>query len=168
MKAASPSTRSPIIGRGPVVRSATPKIECIASAVQDTDASDLDRAVLVRQLLRRWSLRDGRSVPIELAQVLADSVRKVAARVGLRCLPDGMWLADPWNPEWLGPNGVPDAAAAAGTEAGARFRSAPIAADPFFSSSTGFDNYRTPGQRAACRAVVTAPEGSTIDRKSVV
>lgn len=134
----------------------------LVGAFQDENASDLDRAVLLRQLLRRWSLRDGRDVPVELAESLASSVRQAATQVGLRGHPGGMWLADPWKPEWLVQNDVPDVAALAGTNAGMRFHAAPIAADPFFSSTTGFDNYRTPGQRAACRAVMTVPEGSTV------
>lgn len=134
----------------------------LVGAFHDPAASNLDRAVLVRQLLRRWSLRDGRDVPAELADVLSESVRGVASQVGLRERPDGMWLANAWRPDWLTLDGVPDTAALAGSDAGQRFHSAPLAADPFFVTSTGFETYRTPGQRAACRAVMTAPEGSTV------
>ena len=42
----------------------------LVGALGDRSASDLDRAVLIRQLLRRWSLRDGRDVPAELADVV--------------------------------------------------------------------------------------------------
>lgn len=134
----------------------------LVGAFHDRSASDLDRAVLVRQLLRRWSLRDGRDVPTQLCDAFADCVRRAATDTGLRERPDGMWLADAWSPNWLALDGVPDNAALAGAKAGERFESVPLSADPFFSNSTGFDTYRTPGQRAACRAVMTAPEGATV------
>ncbi len=47
----------------------------IVGALGDSSASDLDRAVLLRQLLRRWSLRDGRDVPVELTDVFSESIR---------------------------------------------------------------------------------------------
>lgn len=134
----------------------------LASALEDATASHLDRAVLVRQLLRRWSLRDGREVAVELAARFSESVRKESARAGL-CERDGVWIALPWLPDWLEcDTGVPDGAALAGTSEGARFHEAPMRADPFFTGITGHANYRTPGQRAACRAVMSAPEGSTV------
>jgi superfamily II DNA helicase RecQ len=135
----------------------------LTSALSDSSASNLDRAVLLRQLLRRWSLRDGRDVPVELTDVFSESIRQESARVGLRERTDGMWVAEPWQPEWIDLHGdVPDAAALAGTAAGLRFHAEPLLADPFFKEITEFDSYRTPGQRAACRAVMTVPEASTV------
>ncbi|MCP9274061.1 protein DpdF [Mycolicibacterium arenosum] len=134
----------------------------LSSAFAGRAASDVDKGVLVRQLLRRWSLRDGRDVPIEVDGVISHALRRVSDRVGLRERSDGMWIADSWRPDWLALDGVPDIAALAGTSDGERFHSAPLSADPFFVSSTGFDTYRTPGQRAACRAVMSAPEASTL------
>ncbi len=52
----------------------------LANALTDRSASGLDRAVLVRQLLRRWSLRDGRSVPVDLRSELARSIREQGIR----------------------------------------------------------------------------------------
>jgi ATP-dependent DNA helicase RecQ len=135
----------------------------LTSALSDTSASNLDRAVLLRQLLRRWSLRDGRNVPVELADEFSESIRRESGSVGLRERFDGMWVAEPWEPGWLSlDGGIPDAAALAGTAEGVRFHSEPLPSDPFFKQVTEFDTYRTPGQRAACRAVMTAPEASTV------
>jgi ATP-dependent DNA helicase RecQ len=135
----------------------------LVGVLNDSSASDLDRAVLLRQLLRRWSLRDGRDVPVELTNVFSESVRKDSARVGLREGANGMWVAEPWQPKWIDlDGGIPDAAALAGTEAGVRSGADPVRADPFFEEITEFESYRTPGQRAACRAAMTAPEGSTV------
>ena len=135
----------------------------LASALSDSAASNLDRAVLLRQLLRRWSLRDGRDVPVELTDAFSESIREESVRVGLRERFDGMWIAEPWQPKWIDLHGgIPDAAALAGTAAGLRFHAEPLPADLFFKEITDFDSYRTPGQRAACRAVMTVPEASTV------
>jgi ATP-dependent DNA helicase RecQ len=135
----------------------------IVSAFKGPLASQLDRAVLLRQLLRRWSMRDGRSVPAELDVHFGDSIRQGAEVAGLRERTDRLWQADPWEPQWLAiGEGKPDAAALAGTDEGIRFTTEPLRSDPFFLDITGFETYRTPGQRASCRAVMTAPEGSTV------
>ena len=135
----------------------------IVDAMTDLSGTDLDRAVLVRQLLRRWSLRDNRDVPVELSSDLSRSIQGAGDKVGLRERNPGQWTAVPWVAEWLDRGSTAhDGAAVAGTAEGRRFESAAIPADPFFARLTGFDTYRTPGQRAACRAVVSSPEGSTI------
>lgn len=135
----------------------------IVNCLGDPGATDLDCAVLFRQLLRRWSLRDSREVPIELCDEFAGRLTTTAALVGIRRRPDGMWAATRWARDWLEPDaGTPDAAALAGTAEGDRFHTEQLQADPFFKTSTEFDTYRTPGQRAACRAIVSAPQGSTV------
>ncbi len=135
----------------------------IVDAMKDPSSSGLDRAVLVRQLLRRWSLRDSRDVPVELLPDLSRGIQRAGDKVGLRERNPGQWTALPWVADWIdGGSTVHDGAALAGTVEGRRFQSASISADPFFARLTGFDTYRTPGQRAACRAVVSSPEGSTI------
>lgn len=127
-----------------------------------TDAgSDLDLAVLCRHLLRRWSLRDNRDTHFACAPTISTRLRRVADAVHLIEIRPDHWSADPWRPGWL-EVGTPDAAAAAGTESGRRFHGEELAADPFFQRCTTFDRYRTPGQRAACRAVVSAAPGSTL------
>lgn len=135
----------------------------LARAISEESSSGLDRAVLIRQVLRRWSLRDNRDVPVELAESLAESVRGVAKNVDIRERHDGLWFAEEWRPDWLEiDGGTPDAGALAGTADGRRFQSEPLKSDPFFEKITGFDSYKTPGQRAACRSVMTSPEGSTV------
>ena len=131
-------------------------------ALSDQRSSGLDRAVLLRQVLRRWSIRDGRNVPVKLAPELGESMVPVAAEAGL-IHNDQVWTAQSWEPEWLScDGGVPDGASLAGTDAGQRFEPALLQADPFFEKSTGWKTYKTPGQRAASRAVMTTPEGSTV------
>ncbi|NJC70850.1 ATP-dependent DNA helicase RecQ [Planosporangium thailandense] len=134
----------------------------LAQVCREAESSDIDLAVLVRHLLRRWSLRDGRSVRVVTAASVSIRLRRFAATVDLREYPSNTWSATDWQPEWLDALGVPDAAAAAGTNSGRRFHGGELAADPFFEQSTGYASYRTPGQRAACRAVVSAPRGSTV------
>ena len=136
----------------------------LAGALDDPAASALDQAVLIRQLLRRLSLRDNsRNVPLGLGASLSESIRPVSSVVGLRQRNDGMWFADPWRPSWLDfSGGIPDSASLAGTTEGIRFQSEPLRTDPFFAEITGFSAYKTPGQRAASRAAMTTPEGSTI------
>lgn len=132
-------------------------------AWRDRRASVLDRAVLLRQVLRRWSLRDGRDVSVELDSDLSGSLQSVADAVGLRNRRGNFWTARAWNPGWLDlAGGIPDSASLAGEDSGRRFQDTSLQADPFFEQSTGFAHYRTPGQRVACRAAVTVPEGSTI------
>ncbi|SFB52822.1 Helicase conserved C-terminal domain-containing protein [Amycolatopsis marina] len=123
--------------------------------------SDLDLAVLFRHLLRRWSLRDDRASYVTCAPTISARLRRVADVVHLREDRADRWSADPWRPDWL-ESGTPDAAAAAGAELGRRFHGEALAADPFFERCTGYDRYRTPGQRVACRAVVSAPASSTV------
>lgn len=135
----------------------------LGGALEDDEASPLDKAVLIRQLLRRWSLRDQRDVPVEIGDPFSQSIQGVADTVGLRRRQDGLWVAEPWLPNWLElEGGIPDGAALAGTAEGMRTNSESLLADPFFEEVTDFGTYKTPGQRAACRAVMTAVEGSTI------
>ncbi|TMQ95287.1 ATP-dependent DNA helicase RecQ [Actinomadura soli] len=134
----------------------------LPQAHADLHGSDLDVAVLVRQLLRRWSLRDDRPNAVATAPDLSTRLRRVAQTAQLREQQDNVWAALPWNPAWLEPGGVPDNAALAGTQQGERFPHLNLEADPFFTRCTGYPRYRTPGQRSACRAVVSAPPGSTI------
>jgi ATP-dependent DNA helicase RecQ len=133
----------------------------LAYLCESGQGSDLDLAVLVRHLLRRWSLRDQRDVQVKVAPSISARLRTVADIVDLREVIRDTWWATAWRPAWLDA-GTPDSAAAAGTDHGKRFRNSELIADPFFEKHTGYSRYRTPGQRAACRAVVSMPPGSTI------
>ncbi|GAA0251937.1 hypothetical protein GCM10010492_60500 [Saccharothrix mutabilis subsp. mutabilis] len=133
----------------------------LAHVSRSADGSDLDFAVLMRHLLRRWSLRDGHSSRVAVHPSLSARLERCAGMTGLVETGRDRWSAIPWQPAWLGP-GVPDAAAAGGTAVGKRFHGGGPAADPFFERCTGYRTYRTPGQRAACRAAVSMPAGSTL------
>ncbi|MGW6442598.1 protein DpdF [Lentzea sp. NPDC055074] len=133
----------------------------VAHLALSSEGSQLDFAVLVRQLIRRWSLRDERGSRLAMGPLLSARLRTAADSVGLWEIRSDVWAATPWQPDWL-EQGVPDAAAVAGTSRGKRFHSGELPADPFFEEYTGHQRYRTPGQRAACRAVVSMPSGSTI------
>ncbi len=135
----------------------------VVDVFSDQRASGMDRAVVLRHLLRRWSLRDGRDVPVEVLEIFEDALRRHSAEVGLLQQSNGMWIARTWTPEWMETYGVPpDSACSAGTEGGTRFSPEMFRADPFFDEITGFPTYKTAGQRAACRAVMSSPEGSTV------
>jgi len=135
----------------------------LMGALNHPASSALDVAVLVRQLLRRWSLRDNRSVPVDLNAEVSEQIRPVRELAGLNEISTSRWTATVWAPQWLNPDGAAcDVAALAGTEAGRRFHEDPLMADPFFVNLTGFKEYRTAGQRAACRAAMSSPEGATL------
>jgi ATP-dependent DNA helicase RecQ len=134
----------------------------VAHVCWDAASGDLDFAVLIRHLLRRWSIQDSWTARVETAPLLSARLRRAAAAVDLREHPSDTWTASPWQPDWLGSAGTPDAAAAAGTARGRRFREDDLAADPFFENYTRHQSYRTPGQRAASRAMVSIPAGSTL------
>ena len=131
-------------------------------------ATALDVAVLVRQVMRRGSERDG--IPFRLllgleAGVPAESDIWRSAGVTVVQAADGRPLlrAEPYQPTWLRGKVAVDAAAAAGTAAGRRaVAGEALPADPFFVEATGYTTYKTPGQRAAVRAAVSMPDGGTL------
>lgn len=134
----------------------------VAQLVCDTKSADLDLAVLFRHLLRRWSLVAKRNMRVTVSPEISARLRRVAGIVDLREAWGGIWFAPAWQPKWLDLRGdAPDAAAAAGTDSARRFHQDDLPADPFFERITGYTRYRTAGQRAACRAVVSAPDGSS-------
>jgi ATP-dependent DNA helicase RecQ len=135
----------------------------LMGALNHPVSTPLDLAVLVRHLLRRWMLRDGRAVPIDVRAELSGQLRTVDLIVGLLETAPDRWTASTWSPDWLDANEAAcDGAAIAGTRAGQRFQEDPLLADPFFEKLTPFKTYRTAGQRAACRAAISSPEGATV------
>lgn len=121
----------------------------------------LDTAVLVRHWLRRLSERDGSLYSARLAPDIETMVQPFRDRVGLSQR-GGWWGATPFRPEWLNPTIPVDQAVIAGTHRG---RSAPTeepVADPAFRRITHWPTYRSPGQRAAARAVLSVADGATL------
>ncbi|MEV4712613.1 protein DpdF [Micromonospora sp. NPDC049374] len=152
----SPSNGVPVFGDDLYAR--------VAQLVSDAKSADLDLAVLFRHLLRRWSLVARRNVRITVSPHVSARLRHVADVVDLREHSADTWFAPAWQPKWLdlSSENSPDAAAAAGTDLARRFHQDDLPADTFFESYTGHTQYRTAGQRAACRAVVSVLAGSSI------
>jgi ATP-dependent DNA helicase RecQ len=131
-------------------------------------ATALDVAVLVRQVMRRASERDG--IPFRLIlgpqaglQVDPDIWRSAGVIVVRAADGRPLLSAEPYQPAWLRGRTAVDAAAAAGTAAGRRaVAGEPLLADPFFAEATGYTTYKTPGQRAAVRAAVSMPDEGTL------
>ena len=131
-------------------------------------ATALDVAVLIRQVMRRGSERDG--IPFRLLLGFHAGVSAepgIWRRAGVTVVPgaDGCPLlgAEPYQPAWLATGTAIDAAAAAATSAGRRaVGGETLTADPFFTEATGYPVYKTPGQRAAVRAAVSMPYGGTL------
>jgi len=138
-------------------------------AAADTDsATPLDVAVLLRQVMRRASERDGiafrmvigpgRGIPVDPEVWRNAGITVMQAADGRPLLG-----AEPYRPSWLAAGDALDTAAAAGTPAGHRTTSGvPLTADPFFIAATGYPTYKTPGQRAAVRAAISMPAGGTL------
>ena len=127
-------------------------------------ATPLDVAVLVRQVLRRASVRDGGDYRLVVSSE-AGLRREHWESAGVTAIEAAhgatMLQAAPWQPLWLGRTTV-DAAAGAGTAAGIRALHDNLPADPFFSDATTYQTYRTAGQRAAVRAALSMPESATL------
>ncbi len=140
-----------------------------ADAIRSVDtlhgASSLDVAVLVRQVIRRASERDATSYELHVNDALGPT-RADWEQVGVSFLEVGTSLllrATPWMPEWLTHATAPvDGCAVAGTYVGARARYDALLGDPIFVEATGYDSYRTSGQRAATRAAISMPDDGTL------
>jgi len=137
------------------------------------NATPLDVAVLVRQVMRRGSERDRSPLRLVLGPLDRIAVdHETWRKVGVTVLPGSggrpLLTAEPYRPPWLvsdaaAPSTVVDAAAAAGTVAGRRVvPGPPLTADPFFLTATHYSHYSTPGQRSAVRAAVSMPDGATL------
>lgn len=135
---------------------------------RSSSATSLDVAVLIRQVMRRGSERDG--IPLRLQLGLEAGVPaepEIWRSVGVTLMPSAddrpLLEAKPYKPEWLAAQIAVDVAAVAGTSAGRRATVAEaLTADPFFTAATAYSTYKTPGQRAAVRASVSMPDGGTL------
>lgn len=128
-------------------------------------ASTLDVAILIRHVIRRASERDGAPYELHVNDALGPTLADWE-QVGIGFLQGGTTLllrAAPWMPEWLPDASVPvDGCAVAGTYVGARARYDSLQGDPAFVEATGYDTYRTSGQRAATRAAISMPDDGTL------
>lgn len=134
--------------------------------LQSGSATGLDVATLVRQVLRRASLRDGSDYRLPTSPTLGPTADDYhACGITLVRTAGGLALlqASPWTPSWLDWDLPIDEAAAAGTRPGRRAEFDKLPADPFFEAATGHRSYRTAGQRAAIRAAASmAPNGTLV------
>lgn len=165
MTTSEASTRAVLSGDTLDGRETDDTVLRLAQALEDPRTSDLDLAVLARHLLLR--LRPTVEVvrAIRVAEGLSARLRSKSQSCGLTEILPGQWIAEPWRPhDWLDTtHRTPDASAAgwsADDEENWDARRL-LRADPFFENLTKFEDYRTPGQRAACRAVVACPPAST-------
>lgn len=131
-------------------------------------ATALDVAVLIRQVMRRGSERDGIPFRLLLGSEIGVPIEpRIWQTAGVAIVPGArgraLIEAEPYLPTWLAAEIAVDVAAAAGTSAGRRaVIGENLAADPFFIEATGYTSYKTPGQRTAIRAAVSMPSGSTL------
>lgn len=141
-------------------------IERLRVALETSNATALDLAVLLRQALRfEHSRRDYASSP----KVRVSHVRLAKfsewATVGMEATEiEGAWLVSalPWRPEWLMPVSLEGVDGRAASEMVCRqFNGSDTYGDPFLSA-IGREKYRSPGQRAAVRAALSTPPGGTL------
>lgn len=155
------AARSVAAFRDPLFARVVDTVEGLRGGVGGT----LDLAILIRQVVRRASTRDG----AEYRLVVSDDFPATDGdwrEVGVTTVrtADGSLLlqADEWKPSWLEEGRIVDGAAAAGTFVGVRASQDRLPADPFFEQATLYSSYRTAGQRAAVRAAVSMPAGGTL------
>ena len=135
-------------------------LDAVTASASEGDPS-LDTAVLVRHWLRRISERDGRPYRARLTPGIEAVVQSFCGRVGF-AVRDGWWAATPFCPKWLDTTIPVDRAVIAGTHKGRVALPKEPTADPAFKRITRWDTYRSPGQRAAARAVLSVADGATI------
>ena len=139
----------------------------VYAAVLARSATTLELAVLLRQQVQRWSISAPANTHLELGEMSLLFDEEVMERVGLVLTRFGIQTfltADRWEPSWLesaGDHHIDDSATA-GTASGWRRPSWSATADPVFEEATGYDRYRTPGQRAAVRTVLEMDPGGVL------
>lgn len=133
-------------------------------ALLSNDATPVELGVLVRQHARRWPKR-GTVIGDVIAKVIEPALD--ALDLSVHENDDGAFLVTvrPWMPEWAGRSsvGLPedglDAASQAGSATGLRQKFDAFKADPAFVEATGWETYRTPGQRSAVRIALEGRPG---------
>jgi superfamily II DNA/RNA helicase len=137
----------------------------LLGAAGDAIPDRADLAALIRHSLRHWgaSTRTNPSLKVSRRRY-PDLGQREFARHGLQAHAVGEYFlvkALPWRPSWL--TAVPDEGVDHEAVAGVALRpDFAVEADPFFRDALGYPEYRSPAQRAALRAVVDAPAGSTL------
>jgi hypothetical protein len=133
-----------------------------ASAAQAPSTGDI--APLLRQVLRRESLRSGTPIRIRIARGGGWPDAKAWRQHGVvaQALGAAHFLleATPWDPSWLEPQDQPVFEDAFG-ERLARHDSRRLM-DPFLQEASGFNTYFSPGQREAVRSGFLLPPGQTL------
>jgi superfamily II DNA or RNA helicase len=123
-----------------------------------------DLAPLLRQVLRRESLKSGAPARIRVPRGEGWPEAEFWRRHGI--VSQGLGTAHflleaiAWEPDWLAPSDVPvfdDSIA----EMPARHDSG-TPMDPFIKEASGFDAYKSPGQREAVRSALLMPAGETL------
>ena len=149
--------RARLAGEDVPVPENEPLITRLFGALDGDSASPLDLAVLFRHALQN----EGGALRVP-ARTDMPSLDDWAA-VGVEATPVGEAYsvrATPWSPEWL-PDVPDDGVDAAAAQARQRRRNDLAAPDPYLAGM-GYDFYRSPGQRRALRAALSAPRGSTL------
>jgi ATP-dependent DNA helicase RecQ len=142
------------------------RLSQVFSEVSSGRASSIELAVLLRQVICRWLELTGNGL-LETRNFGNLLSKQDLERTGLSitCIGDvEIFQADEWRPEWL-PSTLPDSldrASLAGTEIGYRARFGETQSDPVFLSATGFDVYRSPGQKTAVRMAIEMEPGGVM------
>ena len=134
-----------------------PLIARLFGALDGDSASSLDLAVLFRHALRK----EGGALRVPAGGGMPSPGDWKAVGVEATPVGDAFGVkAKPWKPEWL--SHVPDEGVdSAAAQAKQRRRDDPAPPDPYLAG-LGYESYRSPGQRGALRAALSAPRGSTL------
>lgn len=134
-------------------------------ALQCNAANPVELGALVRQHARRWPKREA-VIGSDIATMIEPALTALGLTTHRGVDGDFTIVAQSWRPEWAESlkSGVPndglDAASEAGPADGLRQKFDAFRADPAFAEATGYETYRTPGQRAAVRVALEGrPDG---------
>ena len=121
-----------------------------------------DRLVLLRQHLRWHNEQYGNVATARIPRSVSENTLREHGLIVERVLGAGRIVsAAPWRPQWLPEASGLDPAAPADAARPRQRTSLECDGDPALRR-IGFHSYRSEGQRAALRSVLTAPAGSTL------